>query len=166
MQRAVDDLASMLEKQIENYRKLKDLILEKRKAIVANDLKKLADATLQIEGLIGSNNQLEIGRMDLVKKLAAELKLSEPRPTLAHIAQCFEGPASEKLLELRRRATEAIRDVQRQNRINSEMLKYCAELLDSVLRRLVEAESCEPIYGSTGKAKKKIASASFLDHQM
>ncbi len=166
MHRAVDDLARVLERQIGNYADLKRLILEKRKTITTNDLKGLADVTLRIEALVAANNKIEIGRMQLVKKMAEELGLSGAKPTLARIARCFDGPAREKLFDLRRRATEAINEVQRQNRINAEMLKYNAELLDSVLRSLVEADSCEPTYGSTGRAKGKSVSVSLLDQQV
>ena len=166
MPRAIDDLADVLEKQIKNYADLKGLILEKRKTIIANDLKGLTETTQRIEGLIGSNNRLEIGRMELVKKMAEKLALSGSKPTLLAIAECFEGAEREKLLDLRRRATEAITQVQRQNRINAELLKYSAELLDSVLKSLVEGESLAPTYQSDGKTKNKSASVSLLDQQV
>ncbi|UCD56538.1 MAG: flagellar export chaperone FlgN [Candidatus Hydrogenedentota bacterium] len=166
MHRAVNDLISMLEREIENYLELKRLMLEKRKAIIENDLKKLSGVTSQIELVIASNNQIEIGRMGLVKKLAAELKLSEPNPKLAHIARQLESPLSEKLMRLQGRAISAIKEVQRQNRMNSEMLKYCANLMDSVLRRLVEPDLREGTYGNRGEVKQRAASASLLDHHV
>jgi hypothetical protein len=167
MQRAIDDLANILEKQIRNYHTLKDLLLKKRKTIIAHDLKRLADITLQIETLIGSNNQLEIGRIDLAKKIAKELGLRHARPTLAQIAERVKGPTSKKLLDLRRRSIEGIQEVQRQNRINAEMLKYSADLIDSVLRRLVETGSRGPMtYGSTGREKSKTALVSLLDQHI
>lgn len=166
MSRAIDDLTEILEKQNENYETLKGLMLEKRKVIVSNNLRQLADVTLRIEALIASNNLLEIARNDLVKKMAADLGLGESRPTLAQIAECSGSPHSEKLLDLRRRSTDAIREIQRQNRINAEMLKYSAELIDSVLRRMVEVGSCEPTYSSRGKTKSKTASISLLDQQI
>ena len=166
MPRAIDDLAELLEKQIKNYADLKGLILEKRKTIIANDLKGLTETTQRIESLIGSNNRLEIGRMELVKKMAEKLALSGGKPTLLAIAECFEGAEREKLLDLRRRATEAINEVQRQNRINAELLKYSAELLDSVLKSLVEGNSLAPTYGSDGETKNKGASVPLLDQQV
>ena len=166
MQRAIDDLTGILEKQIRNYYKLKDLILKKRKTIIAHDLRQLADTTLEIETLIGTTNQLEIGRIDLAKKIAQELGLRQARPTLAQIAERIGEPNSGKLLDLRRRTTEAVYEVQRQNRINAELLKYSAELIDSVLRRLVEVGSYGATYESTGKEKSKAALVSLLDRQI
>ena len=166
MQRAIDDLANTLERQIENYHELKRLVLEKRKAIMSHDLEELSSITAKIEDLIISNNRVEIGRIALVKKLAEELKISEPKPTLANIARRLESSLAGKLMALRRRAVSAIADVQRQNRINAEMLKYCANLMDSVLRRLVDPESDGSTYGSRGKMKQKLASASLLDQHI
>lgn len=166
MRRVVDNLADILEKQIQNYQTLKVHILDKRKAIESNDLKKLAAAIRQIEDLIASNSRLEIERMELVKTLAENLGLSQAKPTLAQISEHLESPLSERLLELRRRASDAIQDVNRHNRINAEMLKYSSELIDSVLRRLVEDGSCEPTYSSSGKTKGKVASISLLDQQV
>ncbi len=166
MGRAIDDLTAIMEEQIQNYERLKGLTLEKRKAITSNDLKQLADLTLQIEGLIGSNSGLEEERIELVKKMAKDLGLSPPRPTLERIAMSFEGSDREKLLDLRSRATDIMREVQRQNRINTKMLKYSAQLIDSVLRCLVEDGSCKPTYSSTGEAGKRTASASLLDQQI
>ena len=165
MNRAVNDLAGVLERQIANYQELKTLVLEERKAIVTNDLKKLAEVTAKIQSLVSANNQLEMGRVSLVKRLAAVLKLSDSKPTLADIANRLEKPLSDKLLSLRRRALEAISEMQRQNRINSEMLKYCANLMDSVLKQLVEPEPRQAVYGRTGE-KRKAASASLLDRHV
>jgi hypothetical protein len=166
MQRAIDDLSNILEKQIRNYHKLKNLILKKRKAIIAHDLRQLADITLQIETRIGANNQLETRRIDLAKKIAGDLGLNQTKPTLAQIAEQIGEPDSGRLRDLRQRATEAINDVQRQNRINAEMLKYSADLIDSVLRRLVEADSCGATYESTGRAENKTALVSLLDQKI
>lgn len=166
MTRHGDDLTDILENQIANYHDLKKLILEKRKAIVVNDLEKLSDITSQIELVIVSNNQLESERIDIVEKIAADLNLPDKKPALAQLASCFENPFSEKLMELRRRIIDAIKDVQHQNRTNSEMLKYCANLMDSVLRRMVNEEPYEPTYGSTGKTKKIRASSSLLDQHI
>lgn len=166
MQKAVDDLAGILERQIKNYGTLKDLVMEERKAIMGGDLGRLSEVTLQIEELIGSNNQLEIARIDIAGKVAKSLGLSKPGPTLALIAEHIDDGNRERLLDLRHRAIDAILEIKRGNRINAEMLNYSAELTDSVLRRLAEAGSCDPTYGSTGEAKKKTASVSLLDHQI
>lgn len=166
MNRAANDLATLLEKQIGNYRNLKELVLEKRKAIVANDLKKLSEITSRIELMIASNNRLGMDQTGLVKKLAAELKISEPTPTLAHIARRLESPLSEKLMELRRQTVTAIGEIKRQNHINAQMLRYSANLIDSVLKRLVEPESYEMTYGSTGGVKQRRTTASLIDHRV
>jgi flagellar biosynthesis/type III secretory pathway chaperone len=166
MNRAVNDLAGVLEKQIANYRDLKTLVLEERKVIITNDLKRLADVTARIQALIASNNQLEMGRVSLVKRIAAELNLSGAKPTLADIANRLEKPLSDRLLSLRRQALEGISEMQRQNRINSEMLKYCANLMDSALKCLVAAEPREVVYGRTGEPKRGTASVSLLDRHV
>ena len=163
MASAIDDLVRILENQLSNYQELKRLILEKRKAIVVNDLKSLSGITSQVELLIVSNNQLEAGRIAIVSEMAEKLGFSETRPTLAQIASRLESPLSEKLMDLRQSTIEAIKEVQRQNRVNSEMLKYSSNLMDSILRRIVDGESFEPTYGSTGKTMRKRASASLLD---
>jgi hypothetical protein len=46
------------------------------------------------------------------------------------------------------------------------MLKYSADLIDSVLNRLVETGSCDATYGSTGETNKKTASVSLLDQNI
>jgi flagellar biosynthesis/type III secretory pathway chaperone len=166
MQRTVEDLISILEKQIGNYRELKGLVLEERKAIVSNDLKDLSETTSQVGLLVASNNQLEMARVNLVKRLATILNLTESSPTLSHVARRLQGPLSEKLVELRRDMVSAIGEVQRQNRINAEMLKYCAGLIDSVLRNLVDPVSSKAIYGNMGQAKRRATLASLLDHHV
>jgi flagellar biosynthesis/type III secretory pathway chaperone len=166
MQREIDELAGILEEQILNYRALKDLVMEKRKTIIANDIKGLAEITVRIEELVGANNELELGRIEIARKMATALDLRMARPTLALIAERIDGPNRDRLLDLRLRTTDAIRDVGRQNRINSEMLKYSADLIDSVLNRLVETGSCDATYGATGETNKKSASVSLLDQNI
>ena len=163
MSSAIDDFVKILENQKCNYQELRRLILEKRKAIVANDLKSLSAITSQIQLLIVSNNHLEASRVALVGEIAGKLNISESKPTLAQIASHLASPHSEKLMKLREDTFQAIKDVQRQNRINAEMLKYSSNLMDCILRRIVDGESFEPTYGSTGKTMRKRASASLLD---
>lgn len=166
MDRAINDLIDILKKQIANYRDLKDMILEKRKAVMGNNLLDLSNVTSRIEILIASNNELEIGRLSLVKKMIESLPLGGSNPTLANIARCFDGPISERLMSLRRQAREVIGEVQRQNCINAEMLKYSAGLMDSVLRKLVDGESDGLTYTARGKTKSRSASVSLLDQQI
>jgi flagellar biosynthesis/type III secretory pathway chaperone len=166
MQSKTNELAGILEKQILNYRALKDIILEKREAIIANDIKGLAEITVRIEELVGSNSELEFERIEIARDMAKALDLRMARPTLALIAERIGGSDCDRLLDLRSRATDAIHEVQRQNRVNSEMLKYSANLIDSVLNSLVEAGSCDATYGVTGEANKKIAAVSLLDQEL
>ena len=121
---------------------------------------------MQIEVMIASNSELETRRISLAGKAAAEMGLQGSAPTLARIAECFEGDEREKLLELKQRASSSIQELQRQNHINAEMLKYSAQLIDSVIRRLVEGGSCEPTYSSDGKTGKRISSNSLLDRKI
>jgi hypothetical protein len=107
-----------------------------------------------------------MGRIGLAKKLANELKLSPDKTTLRAIARRLGSPLSEKLMDVQRRASDAIKEVQRQNRINAEMLRYCANLMDSVVRRLVEGEPDPVTYGNTGMATRRAASASLLDQHI
>ncbi len=165
MNRAVNDLAGVLEKQVANYREMKTLVLEERKAIITNDSKKLAEVTSKIQSLVSANNQLEMGRISLVKRLAAVLKFPDTMPALARIANRLEKPLSDRLLSLHRQALGAISEMKRQNRINSEMLKYCANLMDSVLRQLVEPEPRQSVYSRTGKARKA-SSGSLLNRHI
>jgi hypothetical protein len=154
-------LADILKKQIENYDALKRLALEKRKSLSSNDLKALPTITGEIQAVATSNCQLEEERKNLAGRLAAALGLQEENPSLVTLAQCIGGSSGKRLLVLRDRAVAAIDETQRQNRINFEMLKYCADLTDSVLKKLIEPNP-EQYYG-TGKPNHKSAPAILLD---
>lgn len=161
---AASHLAGVLEKQAENYRNLKELLFEQRKAITENNLQKLSAATSKIQLLITENNRLEMGRIDMVKKMAAELKLTGANPTLRQIASHLGGPDSDRLLELHRQAASTISEVKRENSINEELLRYGTDLMDSVWKAMVDPEPHDGTYGSTGQANKA-ASITLLDRQ-
>lgn len=166
MEKTAELLADILEKQIDNYDTLKRLAFEKRKSLSNNDLKLLAKVTADIQTVAASNNRLEEERAALADKLASELSLSEPNPTLAQITEHLSGPLAERLRALRTQAVAAIHEVQRQNRINAEMLKYCSNLMDSVVKSLVEPGPNRTTYGCTGGARWEVAPAALLDHHM
>ncbi len=163
MSTAVNDLITIMATQTGNYYELKQLILKMRKAIFDNNLKGLSEATSQIETLIAGNNQLELKRIAHVDNMAKDMGVGDSKPTLAQIAGHFEDPISAELLNLRCDTIKAIRDVQRENQINSEMLKYCADLMDSTLRYLMDGDSFESTYGSSGETRKNNSKASLLD---
>jgi flagellar biosynthesis/type III secretory pathway chaperone len=166
MQNIAEQIASIIEQQIQNYQALKKLVLEERKALIANDLKALADTTASIRSLVASNNHLETERLELIGAAAKSLEIPNGRPTLLDIAAKLGGLRSERLLKLRRAASDAITDVQRQARINEEMMKYSANLLDSVLKHLVEPHPREATYSSTGRTTRPGAQAALLDHHV
>jgi len=166
MHTSIQGLAGILDKQIKNYQELSALLAEERKAIIANDLKMLAEATSRIQLLVASNNQLEMTRMNLVQSLASELKLPTPKPTLAQIAHALEEPDSQELMTLRQNARAELENVRRQSHINGELLRYSANLVDTVLKRMVEPEPCEATYGQTGETARARTAASLLDQHM
>lgn len=164
MENVVHGLASVLEKQIQSYGELNTLVLEERKALVSNDLKALSHVTSDMRALIAFLNLLEVERADLAKELAGRLNLSEP--TLPSIAARLDEPESKTLLQLRDRAKEALSEVQRHARTNGEMLEYCAGLVDSILRGLVEPEPSGGTYGSTGRTRSAGGRVPLLDHHV
>ena len=166
MKETAEALAGILEKQIRNYAELKRLALEKRSALSAHDLRKLAKATADIQTVTASNYALEEERSDLASQLAAEVGLGEENPTLSQIAGRIDSPLRERLHFLKDQAAAAIRDVQHQNRMNTEMLKYCANLMDSAVKGLLEPKLKQNTYGSTGTANRDVASAVLLDHHI
>jgi hypothetical protein len=166
MESTINLLAGILEKQIANYEALKTLALEKRAALAANDLKLLSKVTADIQSVAASNYRLEEERSLLASSLAAELGLAGQNCTLAEIADHLDGSSGERLRALRKQARAAIHDAQRQNHINAEMLKYCANLMDSVLRSLVEPKPDQQTYGCTGAMRRGTASAVLLDHHI
>lgn len=163
MSTAANDLMMIMATQTGNYHELKQLILKMRKAIFDNNLKELSEVTSQIEALIAGNNQLELKRIAHVEEMAKDMGITDSKPTLAQIANHFENPISEEIMNLRRDTIKAIKDVQRENQINSEMLKYCADLMDSTLRYMMDGDSFESTYGSSGETRKTNSKASLLD---
>lgn len=161
MNEIAQQLADSLKKQIENYDVLKQLALEKRKSLSSNDLKALPVITGEIQAVATANCQLEEERQNLTARLAAAIGLQEENPSLATLAQRLGGSSGSRLLMLRDQAVAAINETQRQNRINVEMLKYCADLTDSVLKKLIEPHP-EQYYG-TAKTDSSSTPAILLD---
>ncbi|RJP26169.1 MAG: flagellar protein FlgN [Candidatus Abyssobacteria bacterium SURF_5] len=166
MEQIAERLAAILETQIENYHTLKRLALDKRKALSANDLKALPLITVDIQDIAAANYRLEEERKSVAEQLARELGFSKANVTLGQIAERLTGPLSERLHSLRSKAIAAIHDTQRQNRINVELLKYCSNLMDSVLKNLVEPESNRDVYGRTGVKKSAATAAALFDHHI
>ncbi|GAB4348982.1 MAG: hypothetical protein Kow0099_31840 [Candidatus Abyssubacteria bacterium] len=166
MQNIAEQISVILEQQIQNYHELKKFVLEERKALIANDLKALAEATARIRSLIASNSELERQRLEVAGCAAKKLGLPSPQPTMLEIANSLGGLRRERLLKLRRTASEAIQDVQRQTRINEEMLKYSANLLDTVLKHLVAPNPREATYSSAGRTDRPGATAALLDQHV
>jgi hypothetical protein len=159
MDEITEQLADILKRQIENYDRLKQLALEKRKSLTSNELKALPMITGEIQAVATSNCQLEEERKNLADRLAVVLGIKGENPSLATLAQCVGGSSGNRLLALRDQAVAAINETQ--NRINVEMLKYCADLTDSVLKKLIEPNP-EQYYG-TGKSNHNSAPAVLLD---
>jgi hypothetical protein len=134
--------------------------------LIANDFKSLTQHTAEIQAVVADNYRLEEERKRLSDQLAAKMGLTSQNPTLSKLAEGLGEPVASRLRALRAQAIAVISDVQRQNRINSEMLKYCSNLMDSVLKDLFEPKAGPSVYSGAGISSRETSAAVLFDHHI
>ena len=158
---AFQDLASVLEREIECYTDLLEAARSEQKAIIYGKLNELKLAIEAEENLIASTRALDEIRRNTVSLIARSMGRDGTGLTLKEIIESVDPEEKERLGSLRERLRKTTKDLEFVNRANAQLIKSSVDFINETMWILLHVnDGKESTYDSSGKgqqqAKRKV----------
>lgn len=141
----MENLIEVLDKECSEYEGLLTLSRKKTSIIVDNNLEHLQKITDEEQELVGRVNQLDKQRMEITADIANVLNKDVTTLKLVNLIGMLEGrPAEQKALaESHDRLQAAVKELQRVNEQNRELLQNALEMVEFEMN-LLQATKTAP----------------------
>lgn len=149
----INNLIKNVQNQTEIYSQLIKTGLNKKEAIVNNDIEKVQQLTDDESLLVGKCNKYNKERIELFKDIAFVLNKNPDELTLSRILVLIEGQEEAPILAKLRDETEALlEELKRVNDMNKTLVDFSLEHLEFSMNVFRQSLSRQPsYYDSTGK---------------
>jgi flagellar biosynthesis/type III secretory pathway chaperone len=166
MDEALTNLSSILNKEVAHHELLRDLSMEKRQAIINNDIERLKDVLAQIEKWTVVVYSLEQDRTRLITYLEGQLGVSPGKLSLKEIIDLVEEPHRFLLNEDRNRLKSVMEEVNRINRTNVVLLSDSINFLNYTFNLLAGGSDKQGTYTADGSSRKSESGYQLVDQQI
>lgn len=166
MNEALTNLSSILNKEFAHHELLRDLSLEKRQAIINNDIERLKDVLAQIEKWTVVVFSMEQDRTRLITYLEGQLGVSPGQLSLKEIIDLVDEPHKTLLNEDRSRLKSIMEEVNRINRTNVVLLSDSINFLNYTFNLLTGASDKQGTYTADGSTRKSESGYQLVDQQI
>ncbi len=150
----LEQLTTILESELKNYKTLLELSTTKKEAIIKDDIDKIKSITDQENLLIGKNQMLEKKRTFLMDDIALVLNKDKEYLTLTNLIKLLETQPQEqsKLKYLSEEFKKTIDRLREANNQNSVLINQALEFIDFNINVVQSMQSLPPVsYNYGGK---------------
>ncbi len=166
MEAIVEELITIISREIEAFNKLLSTLHEKQRAIVEGEIERL-NASVKEEGAIATETRnLEAKRIQSSKRLAQELAMENLNPKLSEIIEKVEQKYAQRLHEQRELLRAMIQKVQLMSKNNQFLLNYSLNYIEKSMEILLTGGDPLKIYKKDGKVRTDIRKKKVLDHSV
>ena len=149
----MENLIGILGEQAESYENLAGLSLEKKDAIVANNIEDLQKITSLENTLVGKHHRLERQRLSVLKDIALVLSRKEEDLTFTALLALLEGkpdyPRMEEIVGRIRKAVPELKSINDQNKqLIDNSLAYIDFTMNAIRGSLGGEPSVYPLDGT------------------
>jgi hypothetical protein len=103
---AMDELADILNQELETFNHFLILLDDQNRQIAKNDIESLAKTNADLDLLSNQASDLERYRQSLTEEISSQMKLENHNPSLNELISRLEGISTERLQTLRRAILE------------------------------------------------------------
>lgn len=152
----IESLVEVLQEQTEIYKDLLKQSQQKTEMIVKNDIEEIKISTEKEEGTIRKIAKLELKREDVIKQIAAVLKVSENQIKISDLIQVLEkAPTDQKLLQqTQTEMLEVLQELQKTNEKNKQLIKQSLDYIDFSVNLIQTSQNASTTsYNSGGMSR-------------
>jgi len=166
MQAIVEQLITIVSKEIDAFDQLLTTLREKQRAIVEGEIERLNASVKEESEIANAARNLEGERIESSKRLARELSMENLNPKLSEIIDNVEQKYAQRLQEQRDLLRAMIQKVQTLNQNNQFLLNYSLNFIEKSMEILLTGGERLKIYRPDGQVRTDIQKRKALDHSV
>ena len=151
MEPLVAELTDIIQKEIDLFTQLLETLEEEQRALVTQQVDRIEELSRRKHELAEHSGKLEVVRIALVEKLAADLQEEPGSVTLKNLVDQVRDPHANRLREMRETLITVHERIRRANRQNSALIRQSMKYIDKSLQILSGGEGQTGIYQQSGK---------------
>ncbi len=164
MEKDCTGLLETMEKQLDIYRKLLSLALEKQQVLIKGNIPELEKMTKEEELLILQVGRLEEQRQALHQAIANHFVLSVDELPLTELIKRSDRETGRKFQQVFAEMTDILKDLTDMNQANIELIQNSLEYLNFSIDMLTKNDNV-PIYSKSNEGNKQTA-AKIIDRKI
>ena len=160
------ELTALLEQIVARHRQLLELLKAEQKAIIAGPPEALQTVAEQKAMVVQTLREMECRRIMQMGPVASILGRSGQELSLKQLAASVDAATGQQLLTIRRQLRGLICDIQRENRINKNLLGDSLRFVRSAMQTLSDLISPHASYGQNGQVRGRNAGGKVIQGQI
>lgn len=163
MNELLDELSSVLEREIGCYEELIQSARAEQQALIRGKLEELKLSIEAQELLIASTKALEGTRRQIGRTLAQHLGLPDQEVTLTRLIELGYGEEEGRIGALRNRIRDVVRELDRLNAGNAQLISSSIDFINQTMWVLLQPRTDKPTYDPTGSAEASAPTRALVD---
>jgi len=153
VEQLLQDLGSLLTRQVENLKTLEAMIRRQQNALVRRDIGAIREAVAAQEECLLCVQQMEQDRAQLISEISGVLGLGAGGVTLRRITENLDPTVGDELRSTGETIRETLDNIGRVNRENQMLIRHSLEFVHEMLSTLTRDDSGKEIYESSGSLR-------------
>lgn len=151
----MQELAGILEVEIDQYYDLLNLLHDQRERIIAADIRSVEEIVKRQETTVLKIKTLEEARKSLVSRLAQHFDSSSEEFTLVELAHLVDRPYNEWFTAYQKEIVSLIRELENLRESNAYLIQQGLHYVNGVLKIFASVRSTDLAYSRNGKLKRE-----------
>lgn len=159
----LDELSSVLEREITCYEELIESARAEQQALVRGKLQELKLALEAQELLIASTKALEETRRRIGRAVAQRLGLGDEHMTLTHLIELGHDDETGRIAALRDKVRAVVQELDRLNAGNAQLINSSIEFINQTMWVLLQPRRPQGTYTPRGSSDKPAQGRALVD---
>jgi FlgN protein len=155
METLLKNLNNCIDRQRNLYRKLLDLFLEERRAILASDLEDLNNVIIEKELILQNIRQEEFKRRQTGDEIAAQLGIDPETLTISQLSRKIKEPYASEIQHSGARLQTLIDEIQVASDRNRSLCLQALQFVGSSIKLLTTLTHPNQVYHATGRVQNE-----------
>ena len=158
----LEELAGILDVELEQYRHLLGLIHAQREYFAGGDIASFEEISKQQGTTILKIKTLEEARKSIVTRLIRHFGVDQEEFTLAKLAEMVDSPHSELCAAYQQEILSLVKELESLRESNAYLIQHSLHYVSGVLKIFAAADKADPAYSNNGKLDHKMKKGKYI----
>ncbi len=151
MNKEIDQLIDLIKQEEEVLERFLSCLTRQKEFIVQNNIEEFDKTVEEEQELIQTIQNLEHGRMSIVKSIASASGSEENELTLTRLIELNLGESSKELKSLKRGLATLVGRIKKANKVNQYLIKSSLSFIQKNIDWFIDDANLNVIYQSDGR---------------